>query len=310
MQFNPRIILFVLLLILGAVFVIFHFVAPRIISQIEFPGSSGRLIAQTDFIQNKIYGIEKVEIQSEDGLKMLANHAQIKKGDSKGTVVLLHGIRSGKECFLEIQELLAKNGYNSLAIDLRAHGESEGKYCTFGEKEKNDVKIFVDYLLKMNGSQSIGMWAHSLGGAIALQCLANDERIKFGVIESTFSDFELVCRSYFKLNTGFGNQFLSDYLAKRAAEIAGFNSKTIAPKYACEKIHQPIFLSHGNADKRIDKSHTEENFKRLSSTQKTLIEIEGAGHVDLWSKGGNAYFKEVIEFIDAHSTTMSFNTNS
>lgn len=63
------------------------------------------------------------------------------------TIILLHGIRGYKEHFSELAIRLNGKGYNTLALDLRAHGDSDGKYCTYGFYEKYDVQKAVDFLI-------------------------------------------------------------------------------------------------------------------------------------------------------------------
>ena len=67
-------------------------------------------------------------------------------------------------------------------LNLRGHGESRGTYCTFGYKEKYDIVSVIDeIMLDKRLSKNIGIWGQSLGGAIALQTMAIDKRIKYGV---------------------------------------------------------------------------------------------------------------------------------
>ena len=68
---------------------------------------------------------------------------------TKGTIILLHGIRSNKSHFNDLSNYLSTNGFNSVALDLRAHGESEGKFCSFGVNEKRDVKKLIHFLEKI-----------------------------------------------------------------------------------------------------------------------------------------------------------------
>ncbi len=97
---------------------------------------------------------------------------------TKGTIILIHGIR-GNRCYYDgLSQTLNKNGYNTLALDLRGHGDSEGTICTFGAKEKSDIVSAIDHLKEQyNISDMIGIWGQSLGGSVALQALAIDNRL-------------------------------------------------------------------------------------------------------------------------------------
>ena len=142
--------------------------------------------------------------------------------------------------------MLSDSGYNSVLIDLRAHGESQGKYCTFGYYEKQDLRILLDSISKIkNLNTNYGIWGQSLGGAVAMQTLAIDKRLKFGIIESTFSDLNTIIHDYFKLKLGFDIPFISNYFIWRAEKIANFKVSEVAPCQSAKLIKQPVFMAHG-----------------------------------------------------------------
>ena len=51
-----------------------------------------------------------------------------------------------------------EQGYSSIAIDLRAHGRSEGEYCTYGYYEKEDIAQIISDYLRYNPDAKIGIW--------------------------------------------------------------------------------------------------------------------------------------------------------
>ena len=127
-------------------------------------------------------------------------------------------------------------------MDLRAHGKSGGTHCTFGVKEKNDISELINVLEKKeNIDDNIGIWGQSLGGAIGLQAIGNDKRIKFGIIESTFSDFKTITNDYFNYHIGFNVKLLTNYLVSRAGKIADFAPEDAKPEKYCTKIKQPTY---------------------------------------------------------------------
>ncbi len=209
---------------------------------------------------------------------------------------MLHGIRSRKESYVYLSKKLAKLGFNTVALDSRAHGQSEGVHCTFGVKEKKDIVALIDALQqKEKIVSSIGIWGRSLGGAVALQAMAIDKRIKFGIVESTFSDFTTITHDYFASDVGFRNEFLSTYLGKRAQNIAGFEGAR--PVDAVKKISQPILMIHGGEDDKVNIMYGKANYENLKSTQKEFVTVEKAGHMDVWEVGGEPLFNHIYNFI-------------
>ena len=136
---------------------------------------------------------------------------------------------------------LSRLGYNAVAMDSRAHGSSGGQHCTFGVKEKRDISELINMLAEQeNITDNIGVWGQSLGGAIGLQAMGNDERIQFGIIESTFSDFKTITHEYVNYHAGFNIRPLTNYLVYRAGKIADFDPEDAKPEKYCSNIDQVI----------------------------------------------------------------------
>lgn len=292
---------FLVLLILGLL--ITHFFVPRLISEIRSPVVS--LIKRNRNVTHKLITEENSEIKrktisinSFDGLKISANLTYSSLDSIKGTIILLHGIRSNKTHFIDLSNFLSKNGYNSVAMDLRAHGESEGQFCTFGVNEKKDVQKLIDYLYENENLKHIGIWGQSLGGAISLQAMGFDDRLKFGIVESTFSDFKTIVNDYFDLHAGFSFTPFTNYLVNRTGNIAEFDPNDAKPIKYCENIKQPILVVHGNDDKRINIKYGKDNFLKIKTNDKEFIEIDSANHSNVWKVGGKEYFDKVLLFLD------------
>lgn len=289
------------LIILGLLLT--HFFVPRLISEIRNPIVG--LIKRNHNVKNTLninrnQEIKRkiISINSFDDIKLSARITYSSLDSVKGTIILLHGIRSNKNHFINLNGFLSENGYNSVALDLRAHGESQGKFCSFGVNEKKDVKSLVDYLYEYEKLEQIGIWGQSLGGAISLQAMGVDKRIKFGIVESSFSDFKTIVNDYFNLHAGFSFAPFSNYLANRAGKISGFDPDDARPIKYCEDIKQPVLIVHGNKDERINIKYGQENFSKIKSIDKEFLIINSANHSNVWKVGGEKYFDKILMFLD------------
>jgi len=115
-------------------------------------------------------GARDVTIDS-DGLK-LKGWLFRRPGPRRGTVIYLHGSADNRESGVYIAERFVAHGFDALAYDSRAHGESEGSACTYGYFEKHDLSRALDRLQ----SQPIVVLGVSLGAAVALQAAAKGRR--------------------------------------------------------------------------------------------------------------------------------------
>ena len=277
---------------MSGLFLVVHYALPRLIVDTK----STQVVSYLNPILRENQHPVRFLSQENDTIAAILCEATVPQ---KGTVILLHGIRGRKEHFQELSQILAEKGYNSLAIDLRAHGQSGGQYCTYGYYEKYDIQSAVDYLGTQGLDSNIGVWGQSLGGAIALQALAIEPRLNFGIIESTFSDLSTIVNDYSERMFGFSIPSINRYALYRGGQLAQFRPSEVVPMHSAKNISQPILIAHGTEDKNISFSYGQQNFDSLASSYKTFIPVEGALHHNLWSVGGSSYFDRVFNFLSS-----------
>ena len=230
-----------------------------------------------------------------DGFNLTANLYLI--NHPKATVILLHGIRSSKEKWDKEAHWLNTLGFNAVALDLRAHGVSQGTYCTFGYKEKEDISDLINALYNTGINTPIGIWGHSLGAAITLQTLATDKRVKFGISESAYADFTQITKDYSRYYLHFESDIINDFLLDRAGEKADFPVEKVNPIDYCQNVTQPILIVHGTKDLKVAPDNAKRIYSKLKSSDKHLIWIKGAGHTNLHQIGGEAYRQKIKKFL-------------
>ncbi|MEM1220960.1 MAG: alpha/beta fold hydrolase [Bacteroidota bacterium] len=283
-----------ILAILGFVvgFLALHFLGPVFITQ---PGRAYADIGPKDFqLQAK-----DLTILTNDEIALDAYWVESEWEQSRGVIIMIHGIGGCKEAYLGLARELAGQGIESFLFDGRAHGQSEGKYCTYGAKEKEDVQQIINHIQQEKPGLPIGVWGNSLGGCIAIQALASDERLAFGVIESTFSDLSQIVYDYGnRILGGWAPRPLTNYALWRAGRVADFAPKAIQPLQAAAEIEQPVFVGHGAQDDRISATYGKALFDQFISKDKVWELVPGGDHFNIWVTGGEVYQQAIIDFID------------
>lgn len=135
------------------------------------------------------YGLtaERVTMRSSDKLRVAG--WWFAAADPHATVVLAHGIGGSKADMLPQTQFLVEAGYDVLAIDLRAHGESEGTYPTGGYREQAEVRAAIDYAARRS-PRPIVLLGHSMGGVAVLHAAAHhDPDVVAVVADSAFVTF-------------------------------------------------------------------------------------------------------------------------
>ena len=223
----------------------------------------------------------------------------LKTENPKATIIFLHGIADSRYSHLEFLSKFVKYGYNVLMYDARAHGESGGYFCTYGFYEKRDILSAIqnlDIKQKIDEKSIIGLMGVSLGGAVVLQSLNLDKRIKFCITEAAFSDFRSTMDDYRSRGIFALTKIFSNILDKRIEKIGKFKINDIMPKDQLREFSGKVLLVHGENDKKINiKYHTEliENARNYES----LI-IKKADHNDIRIIGGEDYTTKLLRFAD------------
>lgn len=237
-------------------------------------------------------------IQTYDSVSLSGTLVMPAEGTPRSLVIMVHGVAACKELFYPTAMEFSKHGVATLVFDCRAHGKSGGKYATFGYYERYDVKRVVDMLRVRFPELPIGIIGHSMGGAIALQALALDKRISFGVVESAFAELPQIVDDYGKrITKGLTPKFISKYVLWRASKIAHFDPWLVLPVRSAQAIEQPILITHGEQDGNITCEYSKKIFAACKSSQKELVIIPGAGHNNLHEVGGKAYYDKRMGFV-------------
>jgi len=221
---------------------------------------------------------------------------------AKGTIFLLHGIASCKATMLSTAKMFALSGFNSVIYDSRANGESGGVNCTFGYYEKKDLSTYIDStIIRYPGSAPYGAMGNSLGAAVLIQTMAEDERIICGIVESPFANLRDIIRDYFSRMYYLRINWIPDKVLKYSEQIANFKVDSVSPKLFAKKINQPIMVVHGLKDEHISFKYGKEIFNNLKSKNKKWYPIPEGSHNNLSQVGGAKLDSAIIKYFREYS---------
>ncbi|MHC4201474.1 MAG: alpha/beta hydrolase [Planctomycetota bacterium] len=211
------------------------------------------------------------------------------------TLVVLHTLGRTRQDMLQFSLPLWKKGCNLALIDMRGHGESGGKYFTYGHHEWHDVVGLVDYLEQRNdGSASnVVVMGASAGGAVAIAAAARDSRIKGLVSIASFADLSRTIRH----QASWLPEFWLRRAMRKAERIGGFEIGRTSPVEDIRKVASPVLIVHGAEDTYVPYEDAEELYDGAAG-EKELFAIPAADHATMFSRGGEQLTDRIYSFAE------------
>jgi fermentation-respiration switch protein FrsA (DUF1100 family) len=178
------------------------------------------------------------------------------------TVLVLDGLGGCKNSVSALVPagMLWRNGFNVLVIDVRDTGEStfDDLRSTIGNDEYHDVLGAWDWLVNEKGfaPSNVGVFANSLGGAMANYAFGEEPGMAALFLHATFGDLQEIIETELRRN-GFPS-FLSFPTLAMGSLVTGENLFARSPVETIRAAAgRPVFIAHSRADTRIDSAQSE-----------------------------------------------------
>ncbi len=241
---------------------------------------------------------QDIYMKSHDGLMLHA--VWVPAENPRGTIILAHGYHSSMLTdFALVYEEYHKRGINLLVPHQRAHGESEGKFITFGVKESKDFLNWSRYHNAHLGTWPVIFSGLSMGAATTMYIAdeAYPENTVGFIADCGFTSPKQIIGVVFKQVThlpAWPFLWAADLFARY---FAGFRLDEKDSTRSLAKCKLPIVLVHGLADDFVPSCMTQRSFDACAS-QKELLLVEGAGHGVSFLKAKEEYLALISAFLD------------
>lgn len=244
---------------------------------------------------------EVVWIKSDEGLNLKGYY--LKNPNSQGKVMILcHGYRSFPYFdFSASAKFYYEEGFDLLFIVHRTHLESDGKYITFGIRERYDLLKWINYVdRRHNGKAKIILAGVSMGAATVMYALGLDlpKSVKGAVCDCGFDTPKRVIGyaliEVFKLKPL--ASFMANFVSLAAKFKIGSFLGTVNTKKSLENNKLPVMFAHGEADDVVPFSMFEKN-TASGNFEKILVTSKDAAH-------GLVYYYENEKYIKAFRKLM------
>lgn len=243
----------------------------------------------------------KFEVRDErDGRKLkIAAWWIPASGPSAKCAILIHGYADAKVGGIAWSPLLHSLGFNLLAIDLRAHGESGGRETTAGYWERHDVEKVMDQMRQRwpGETREVILFGVSLGAAIAAAVGERRDDIKAVILESPYADYRSAVRAHAKLMGMPGELFVRPGI-RMAEWLSGANFEAVKPVDLIAKVKGRVMLIAAGDDPLVgDRGRQLEAAVKARSDGSVYWNIPEAYHVEGMGGDFHEYRRRVQAFL-------------
>lgn len=260
-----------------------------------------------DFAAATRLPIEQVSYQSPLG----SMDAVLIRGTSDTWAVLVHGKNATPRETLRMAEALWDSGLSVLAIthrnDLGQPGDPSGLH-QYGVTEWEDLQGAVDYALT-EGAERVMLGGFSTGGAVVLSFLERSDRahrVVGVVLDAPNIDFgatvdhNAAARSLPLVGLPVPSSLT--WVAKTIGSLRlGVDWDEIDYVSRADGLEAPVLILHGTDDPSVPIESSRE-LAALRPDLVTLVEFEGAKHVQSWNVDAEKYADAVTGFVGGLAT--------
>jgi alpha-beta hydrolase superfamily lysophospholipase len=249
--------------------------------------------------------VEEGSLTSSDGLRL--HYLERLVPDAPAQIVLVHGVAEHSDRYHDVGKFFADRGLGVSVMDLRGHGQSEGRrvWIPSFESYLEDLDVLLQHV--QSHSERVFLVGHSLGGLIALRYAETRGTPLRGLILSGAALKAAIAppgpvvwllRQVNKLSstTPVPGLIKARQLSRDPDVVRRYETDPRIPRHlttglglaAMEagqagfsdagKVETPTLVLHGGADSVVDPRGSEELFSRLQVNDKQLKIYPGLFH--------------------------------
>lgn len=227
-------------------------------------------------------------------------HGKLFKNDSSNYALVCHGYTSKAKHMAGFVNKFYSLGYNVLAVDARAHGDSEGTKIGMGWPERMDVIEWIKLILSWNSDAKIILHGVSMGAATVLMASGEPlpENVKVVIADCGYtSEWDEFRREADVLHIPW---FPVLNVASELSKLYdGYNFKQASAIEQVKKSRIPTLFIHGTEDELVPYDMLGELYS-AASCEKECLTVNGAGHALSSSVDPKLYWNTVESFIEKY----------
>jgi fermentation-respiration switch protein FrsA (DUF1100 family) len=235
-------------------------------------------------------------IPSRYGYNLYAEYIPV-QGAAKGTMIFSHGVTVSRITSIKYMRIFHEEGYHCLIYDHRRHGNSGGRFTTYGYFEKYDLQTVVDWLEENKGfNGKLGIHGESMGAAITILYAGMGGKADFYISDCAYSTIldQLLYRMKIEYNINLN--IVMTLVGLIVTLRAGFRLADVNCLEAVKDVEKPILFIHGCEDDYVP-TDMSAKMHEVKPEPKDLYLVPEAAHAKALATDPEKYRQVVFDFI-------------
>ncbi|MCK8625157.1 alpha/beta hydrolase [Apilactobacillus sp. M161] len=218
------------------------------------------------------------------------------------TIIMAHGFGCNRETMANFAKMYHDMGINVLIPDDRAHGESSGKYVTFGWLDRMDYLQWIDLVIQKNGPQSeILLFGISMGAGIVTMLSGEKlpRQVKAIIADCGYTNVADEFNYLLKMEYHLPSYPIEPLVSTINRRRLGYCLDDASCTSQLKKNKLPILFIHGSKDIYVPTYMSYKNY-RATKASKQLWIVPGAGHEESFWINPQKYKHRVNDFLNTY----------
>lgn len=217
------------------------------------------------------------------------------ENNSDKLVIVVHGYANNARKMARYIKRFYDKGYDVLAVDLIAHGNSEGKYYSMGGFDSKVLSMWINTIPR---DKKIALFGISMGASTVMNTLDEklDDNVVLAIEDSGYVNLKSIFSYQLKKLFNLPSFPILDVASIISRVRAGYWLNDVDATNAIKETKIPVLAMHGTNDSFVPMDNLE-LIRNLNPKIKT-IEFEGMKHVAAEKLQREKYWSEVFKFIE------------
>ncbi|WP_261809714.1 alpha/beta hydrolase [Levilactobacillus humaensis] len=221
---------------------------------------------------------------------------------SHKTVIISHGYKGNGETMANFAQMYHQLGFNVLLPDDRGHGESAGKYISFGWLDRLDYLQWIQQVIdRADANVKILLFGVSMGGA-TMEMLSGETlpaQVKAIIADCGYSSIEAELTYLLKRQFHLPKYPIEPLVSTISKRRLGYYLGDVTATDQLKKNKRPILFIHGEQDVYVPVGMAYENYAATHAPKQLWI-VRNASHAESFWINPDRYRAHVTEFLKTY----------